>query len=94
MRLKYAGKLREGKYGRLEVHHDKLSNRWYAHVSVEIKTEKISHPQPTSLVQSTWAYAILPPCMYRMKDHLSILAELFCQTGYIIQRQLQSYNHN
>lgn len=41
MRISYAAhRIREGKYGRLEVRYDELSNRWYAHVPVEIKKER------------------------------------------------------
>jgi putative transposase len=44
MRINYAvHRIREGKYGRLEVHYDKLSNRWYAHVPVEVKIENVNN---------------------------------------------------
>lgn len=45
MRIDYAAhRIREGKYGRLEVRYDELSNRWYAHIPVEIKSTKVNHP--------------------------------------------------
>ncbi|MGH9876746.1 MAG: RNA-guided endonuclease InsQ/TnpB family protein [Nitrososphaera sp.] len=45
MRIDYsAHRIREGKYGRLEVRYDELSNRWYAHIPVEITKEKSVNP--------------------------------------------------
>lgn len=45
MRIDYAThRIRDGKYGRLEVRYDELSNRWYAHIPVEIKKEKSVNP--------------------------------------------------
>jgi putative transposase len=45
MRIDYAAhRIREGKYGRLEVRYDELSNRWYAHIPVEIKKDRQVNP--------------------------------------------------
>ena len=45
MRIDYAAhRIREGKYGRLEVRYDELSNRWYAHIPVEIKNKRQVNP--------------------------------------------------
>lgn len=45
MRIEYAAhRIREGNYGRLEVRYDELSNRWYAHIPVEIKNKRQVNP--------------------------------------------------
>jgi putative transposase len=41
-----ADRIRNGKYGRLDVIYDSLSNRWYAHIPVKVRRPKRPH-QPT-----------------------------------------------
>jgi putative transposase len=41
-----ADRIRKGKYGRLDVIYDNLSNRWYAHIPVKVRRLKRRH-QPT-----------------------------------------------
>lgn len=41
LKIRYAADMiRKGKYGRLDVIYDRLSNRWYAHIPVKITSER------------------------------------------------------
>jgi putative transposase len=47
LKVQYAAdRIRNGKYGRLDVIYDSLSNRWYAHIPVKVRRRTRPH-QPT-----------------------------------------------
>ena len=44
LKIQYAAdRIRNGKYGRLDVIYDGLSNRWYAHIPVKVRRPKRTH---------------------------------------------------